>query len=32
MIGRFTTIDSLAEKNIRFSPYVYVENNPNAND
>ena len=27
-IGRFTTVDPLAEKNRRFSIYAYVENNP----
>ncbi|SHN37595.1 DUF6443 domain-containing protein [Mucilaginibacter sp. OK098] len=28
VIARFTTVDPLSEKNRRFSPYVYVENNP----
>lgn len=28
VIGRFTTVDPLAEKSTRFSPYVYGKNNP----
>lgn len=27
-IGRFTTVDPLAESDYNWSPYVYVDNNP----